>query len=214
MGSFSGRKHTLQARAKQAAARLGTSVSPELKAKLSEIHNQKYNEILKDGERRCIKCGVVKLLIDYPKGRSRRDGQPRYAYCKKCHGDYQRASRLRNFFLMSVEDADKIFAYQENLCAICKRPAKGGKRLALDHRHSDGLVRGGLCNWCNRAIARFRDNINLLRSAADYLENPPAIKALGREHFARPGRVGTKKQRAQIKRERKAAANTPPLSNI
>ena len=188
------------------AASLGRTVSAEVRVRLSEIHNQKYNEILDAGERRCIRCGEVKPLSAYPPGRRRRDSQPRYAYCRKCHGDYQRAARLRNFFLMSVEDADKIFAYQNNLCAICGRPVAGDKRLSLDHRHKDGLVRGGLCNWCNRAIARFNDDIVRLRAAADYLENPPAVRALGREHFARPGRVGTKKQRKAVAKEKKMKA--------
>src|SRR6266850_6744099 len=179
----------------------GGKATPELKAKLSAIYNREYEEKLKQGCFTCSKCGQVKPLSDYPKGRNRRDGQPRYCYCKTCHSDYQRSQRLARFFLMSVEDADKVFAYQGNVCAICKRPAHGGKRLALDHRHSDGLVRGGLCNWCNRAIARFRDDISRLRAAADYLESPPAVKALGRQHFARPGRVGTKKQRAAIRKE-------------
>jgi len=195
-------------RSKQALSTLGKGASPKLKEKLLTHHQQKYNEILKIGERRCIRCGEVKTLEEYPVGRTKRDGQPRYAYCKKCHADYQRATRLRNFFLMTVEDADRIFAYQNNLCAICKRPAHGGRRLALDHRHSDGLVRGGLCNWCNRAIARFKDDIMRLKAAADYLENPPAIRALGHEHFARPGRAGTKKQRAIIKREKKSRGDT------
>src|SRR5208282_4161650 len=109
MGTFSGKRHTLESRAKMSAASLGRTVSAEVRVRLSEIHNQKYNEILDAGERRCIRCGEVKPLSAYPPGRRRRDSQPRYAYCRKCHGDYQRAARLRNFFLMSVEDADKIF---------------------------------------------------------------------------------------------------------
>jgi hypothetical protein len=114
-----------------------------------------------------------------------------------------RELRLKKFFLLTVEEADAIFAYQHNLCAICKKPPQG-KRLALDHRHADGLIRGGLCNWCNRAIARFYDNIERLRAAADYLENPPATQVLGGPRFARPGRIGSKKQRAAIRREEKA----------
>ncbi len=185
----------------------GSIAAPETRALLSEIQERKRQEKLKNGSYTCIKCGKEKPLSDYPSGRNRRDGQPRYAYCKSCHSDYQRAQRLKNFFLMTVEDADKIFAYQGDLCAICKRPVAGGKRLALDHRHSDGLVRGGLCSWCNRAIARFHDDIDRLRAAANYLENPPAIRALGHEHFARPGRAGTKKQRAIIRRENKTKRN-------
>lgn len=195
-------KHTIESKKKMSAARLGKTASPELKAKLSEIHNIKYNEILADGWRRCIRCGAPKKLEEYPKARKRRDGQPRYAYCLVCHANYQREQKLKNFFLLSVEEADKVFEHQGNVCAICRRPPKDGKRLALDHRHSDGLLRGGLCSWCNRAIARFNDNIERLRAAADYLENPPATVALGRTHHARPGRMGTKKQRKIIKKEK------------
>jgi hypothetical protein len=206
-----GREHTDEAKAKMSAARTGSTHTKETKAKLSKIQNEQYVEILKAGERKCVRCGDIKLLTDFPAGRRRRDGTPRYAYCKKCHSSYQRTQKLRNFFLMTVEDADKIFAYQGNLCAICRRPAMGGTRLALDHRHRDGLVRGGLCNWCNRAIARFNDDIVRLRAAADYLESPPAVRALGHEHFARPGRIGTKKQRAIIRREKKQRATVLTL---
>jgi hypothetical protein len=117
--------------------------------------------------------------------------------------DRARALHLEKFFRLTVEKADRIFEYQGNRCAICGKLSQG-KRLALDHRHSDGLIRGGLCNWCNRAIARFYDNIERLRAAANYLENPPATLALGSPHYARLGRIGTKKMRAAIKREEKA----------
>ena len=115
-----------------------------------------------------------------------------------------REERLRNFFLLTVEDADCVLDFQENKCAICGQSAKETRRLALDHRHSDGLLRGGLCSRCNRAIATFLEQPALLRAAANYLDDPPATRALGREHFCRPGRIGTKKQRAAIRREKKA----------
>jgi len=176
--------------------------SIETKQKLSKIHADRRALLLSAGARACVKCGIIKTFEEFPAGRKTRDGGLRYAYCKMCHSNYQREQRLRNFFLMTVEDADKIIVFQNNVCAICKKPAFGSKRLAIDHRHSDGLVRGNLCNWCNRGIARFRDNIVELRAAADYLETPPAVQALGREHYARPGRIGTKKQRMAIRKEK------------
>ena len=179
--------------------------NPINREKMTRQRNGQYNAIVDAGERECIRCHIPKPLSEFPSGRKRRDGRARYAYCRKCHADYQRAQKLKNFFLISVEEADIIFSYQNHLCAICGRIPANGKRLALDHRHSDGLIRGGLCNWCNRAIARFRDDISRLRAAADYLENPPATRALGSPHFARPGRVGTQKQRADLRREKKAA---------
>ena len=188
----------------------GVKITAKTRAKMVITRRQNvldsHKEELKSELRICPQCEGEKNLTDFSLNGKFTDGSPRYGYCKACRTNLDREKRLQKFFLMTVEDADKVFAYQGNLCAICKRPALG-KRLALDHRHSDGLVRGGLCNWCNRAIARFHDDIIRLRAAADYLENPPAVRALGREHFARPGRVGTKKQRAIIRRENKARKN-------
>ncbi len=76
---------------------------------------------------------------------------------------------------------------------MCGQPASKFKNgLALDHNHTSGLVRGSLCHVCNRMLGKFRDNDDLLRAAAEYVTNPPAIKALGREIITATGRIGTK----------------------
>lgn len=216
---FYGKKHTLEARAKMAASRLGSSVSPELKQKLSEIHNIKYNEKLAVGESRCIRCGEVKILSEFPNGRKRRDGQPRYAYCKLCHSAYQKELNLKRVFNLSVEENKKIDEFQNFVCAICKVPPKNPKkrRLAVDHRHSDGLIRGHLCWKCNRLLGLAGDNEQVLRNAVDYLLNPPATAALGTPHYGLPGRVGTKKQRKLIKKMKKlknGLTSKPPHGSI
>jgi|SRR5882672_5089611 len=64
--------------------------------------------------------------------------------------------------------------YQELLrlfpvCAICGKPP-GSKALDIDHDHSTGVVRGLLCNNCNRGLGRLKDSPSLLREAALYLE--------------------------------------------
>jgi hypothetical protein len=156
----------------------------------------------------CHKCTKVKPQEEFVQSRKNKKGEPRYDICKNCYANRVRIKYLEDFFLLSLEDSEKIFAYQDNRCAICGNPPKPPhfRRLALDHRHSDGLLRGALCNQCNRAIARFNDDPVRLAAAAEYLKHPPAVKALRREHFARPGRMGTKKQRKAIQQEKAAAA--------
>lgn len=56
------------------------------------------------------------------------------------------------------------------VCAICRTAScSTGKRLAVDHCHVTGKVRGVLCNNCNRAIGLLGDNPDALLAAAAYL---------------------------------------------
>lgn len=67
---------------------------------------------------------------------------------------------------------------QENKCAICNQAEttlnnwKEGeyKRLAIDHCHTTGKVRGLLCTRCNITLGAVKDNTALLIKMVDYLE--------------------------------------------
>lgn len=48
-------------------------------------------------------------------------------------------------------------------------------RLAVDHDHLTGKIRGILCKRCNSALGLLRDNPNIIRKLAEYIENPPLI---------------------------------------
>jgi Recombination endonuclease VII len=52
-------------------------------------------------------------------------------------------------------------------CAICGQVKP---RMVVDHDHKTGKLRGVLCNACNWGIGHFRDNPDILRNAADYVE--------------------------------------------
>ncbi|WP_433332564.1 endonuclease VII domain-containing protein [Spirillospora sp. CA-294931] len=77
---------------------------------------------------------------------------------------------------------DKLFAAQASVCAICGQARK--QRLSVDHCHKRGHVRGLLCRLCNgRLLTAARDRPEILRAAAEYLENPPALEVLGERHY-------------------------------
>jgi hypothetical protein len=44
---------------------------------------------------------------------------------------------------------DEMLRAQQGLCAICRHPARGRRRLDVDHCHETGHVRGLLCSSCN-----------------------------------------------------------------
>jgi hypothetical protein len=52
----------------------------------------------------------------------------------------------------------------------------GWKEPCVDHDHSTGAVRGLLCGACNKAIGLLKDNPQLARSIASYLENTMSLK--------------------------------------
>ena len=59
---------------------------------------------------------------------------------------------------------------QNYVCAICKKSDGRGARLAIDHCHETGKIRGLLCRTCNVAIGYLNDDITLLESAISYLK--------------------------------------------
>ena len=84
---------------------------------------------------------------------------------------------LKRNFGLSLEDYNKMLEEQNNVCAICKNPEvkifkKTGKLVdfCVDHCHKTGKIRGLLCWNCNTSIGKFKDSIEILQNAIDYLK--------------------------------------------
>jgi hypothetical protein len=72
-------------------------------------------------------------------------------------------------YSISNDDYNWMLTVQKGVCAIClKNP--DNKRLAVDHNHDTNEIRGLLCIKCNSALGKFKDNIELIKRAALYLE--------------------------------------------
>lgn len=71
-------------------------------------------------------------------------------------------------------DYDRLYQYQGGVCAGCRRATGRTKRLAVDHHHATGEVRGLLCGPCNQVLGRYRDDPSTLQRLIDYLMSPPA----------------------------------------
>ena len=84
-----------------------------------------------------------------------------------------RKSQLKLSYGITIEEYDVMLAQQDYKCAICNtdKPTGKWKVFAVDHCHVTGEVRGLLCNECNRGMGLLRDNADLLRKAADYLDS-------------------------------------------
>jgi hypothetical protein len=114
-------------------------------------------------DKNCKKCGVVFTPTN-----------PCNTYCSpECRGT--NAYYKRNYGIDDTVLA-KMQEEQNNKCFICDSEGfligknNHKQKLAVDHCHTTGKVRKLLCHNCNRALGLFKDNPEILRKAADYVE--------------------------------------------
>ena len=88
----------------------------------------------------------------------------------------ERSRELRRRFGLSVEDYERMLKESGNVCAVCKQPetattAQAGtiRRLAIDHNHTTGQLRGLLCFRCNSVVGKIEERLDLLDAIRDYL---------------------------------------------
>jgi len=110
--------------------------------------------------------------------------------CAPCMAEYRKSWRLKHpekaaeakrkhnlkkNYGLTISEYDALFARQGYKCAICDRKPEtrtrqGRKlRLAVDHCHETGQIRGLLCADCNRAIGQLGDSAERIEKALAYL---------------------------------------------
>lgn len=80
-----------------------------------------------------------------------------------------RKENLKSKYGITLEAYDLFFEAQQGRCAICGNKQRN-KRLAVDHDHQTGKVRGLLCVSCNMGLGCFKDHIDYLSKAITYLD--------------------------------------------
>jgi hypothetical protein len=82
----------------------------------------------------------------------------------------QRAAHLKKKFGISTEEYEALLVTQNGVCAVCRNSCPSGRRLAIDHCHVTGKIRGLLCTPCNTAIGLAKEDTLRLRALIDYIE--------------------------------------------
>lgn len=107
--------------------------------------------------------------------------------CKSCASEATHGQRVEKVYGISKADYDALFRYQGGRCYICRRQPKT-LRLAVDHDHATGEVRGLLCanneNGCNRGVVAILESaadggLAAARRAVAYLEHTPYDRMRG-----------------------------------
>lgn len=138
----------------------------------------KINEWKITGKRVCTKCGEEKAIDSFHS-----DGKRFKWRCKSCayqvsriwrtankerHADKQNWNRMKRRFGISESEYNGLLSEQRGGCALCGGK-NGERRLAVDHCHQTGAVRGLLCLGCNTALGHMGDSLPLLQKAMEYL---------------------------------------------
>lgn len=117
------------------------------------------------GQRWCAGCQSFVDLEDCAKGS---------AQCRACSSSKSHAAMVTKTYGINGDRYEELLALQDGKCAICRaRPRK--TRLAVDHDHKTGAVRGLVCSNCNHdLLGGAHDNVNILFAAVHYMLTPPA----------------------------------------
>lgn len=101
---------------------------------------------------------------------------PSHLYCSdECAQRGHDRYRMKKSYGLELEDYEEMVKEHDGKCAICGGlgfELSPGQKLLLviDHCHSSGIVRGLLCHNCNRGLGLFKDSIESLTKAIDYLK--------------------------------------------
>lgn len=90
--------------------------------------------------------------------------------------DRTHARWVEKTYGLAEGEYDALLAFQGGVCALCGKPGVT-KRLAVDHDHATGRVRGLIHAWENTFVGRIRDSLQWALNLVGYLENPPARRA-------------------------------------
>ncbi len=140
-------------------------------------------------ELKCPRCKIIKAIEHFHKNAQR--GYP----CKNCYSIYKKhyyqkpeikkkeyISLMRRYFKkkfgITLEIYQEMLIKQNGVCAICKQEEKSFHsksklpiKLAVDHCHRTGKIRGLLCRSCNQGLGIFKDDINRFEMAIEYLKS-------------------------------------------
>lgn len=138
----------------------------------------------KNRKRRVCKSCWAASLRRY-RGLDLDDFQARSRAYRNKNRDKLRSGQMRGMYGISLERYAEIFQSQDGVCASCGLPertrhpiSEQTKRLAIDHCHRTGRIRGLLCSRCNVALGLLNDDPERIKLLLAYLERARENHAL------------------------------------
>lgn len=148
-------------------AKLTLAERKERKRLLQNAATARYQEKNRDAlnaKARASRAADPERHREYMRAKRRADPPRHAAYIRK--HQYK-----KKFDGLTIEEYEAKELVQGGKCGICATGEPGGRgRWAVDHCHKTGRVRMLLCQRCNTGIGFFRDDVDLIQRALDYLK--------------------------------------------
>lgn len=113
----------------------------------------------------CAGCQSFRDLEDFAKSATQ---------CRACASAKTHAATIEKTYGITGADYEKLLEAQGGKCAICRARPRS-KRLAVDHDHKSGAVRGLLCSRCNHdLLGSAWDSLAMAVALWHYMNTPPA----------------------------------------
>jgi hypothetical protein len=118
----------------------------------------------------CNVCHKLKKTTEFAKNQNAKNNRSvRRPSCKTC----RLTMEGKNVSVADKRKWQKAKPNQEPFeCPICKKRTIAGvtSKLVLEHNHLTGEVGGWICDSCNTGLGRFKDDVELLKSAIAFLK--------------------------------------------
>jgi|ERR1035437_6312449 hypothetical protein len=133
--------------------------------------------------KKCSKCKGDKILDEYHKTKSSKDGY--HHYCKVCNNRYKailyatnpkykeksKLNAIKIRYGLTPEELNLKFLNQNKACAICEKPLiLHQKETHIDHNHETGKTRDILCRNCNFILGLSGESVDYLKTMISYIE--------------------------------------------
>lgn len=148
-----------------AAARRRLAMVPE---EMRVKRSKKIEALAPTGTSWCAGCQSFRDLEDFRKNATQ---------CRACASAKTHESMVEKTYGITGIEYDALLKRQGGRCAICRARPKT-IRLAVDHDHKSGAVRGLLCSRCNHdLLGSAWDSLAIAAALWHYLNTPPASGA-------------------------------------
>jgi hypothetical protein len=119
------------------------------------FEEEKVIRVVDESHKRCIKCLEIVPITKFGHSSNKHSG--RCNTCNPCKRKHEKIRERLKLLYPTPKEAE---------CPICKTFTDD---LVVDHVHDSNEFRGHICDRCNIALGIFKDDMNILKNAVDYL---------------------------------------------